>query len=1172
MKWNLIKGIISYVIALMLAVVFGLFLDANVGWFILLTLIMAPLISVFLAWISSHTLEVACHMEEALLSKGDKCSMEIVIRNKSIFPTPPMEVLLTQSAGAKYEGDKWLVSVMSRNSQSLSAVFVAKICGKSQVGVESILVTDYLGLFTFRAKSVDYDSLKKNISVIPDTADIGPKDEAVIKVMQTSLHMDDSDDTVDGGQFAFGGFPGYDNREYVPGDPLKRINWKQSAKRDKLLVRLDDEMAAHSVNVVLDSVFDVTHFNMYEIAPLVQYRDLEQQEIIPTIAQEAVENALGITQVLVRQNYTVNFYAVIDGHFVKYEVADDVDLEHVRVELASYEFSVKQDVPRLPLTDADFKDRVGIFSTPNEYSDAEAVLDAESNSFYTTVYSAVEEAKKLGTEGGMHLQPESKKPQTESGDRQKLVATLSSLVIPYFLSLFLSTVVFSTFDIEIFSWWTLAQMLVCAGIMVLCEFVREHKLAGTVVLVVLVSVLLYVWTAIMYSIGYINYIKWFISAGDAVETTTASLFTLLIIFTVFFGLVVYYFTKISYRTSYLLLTSMIPLILYVKVMKPVNMTQVVFITVFNVAAFLVHLRTGRDKDKKIIGYISGLVSYGLYAVLFIMTGLWLPEAETKYYYVFEEAFLGGNATEPIPGEYSQLAQYSGNADDFNKMSNRKLFVVTGQAVSQPLYLKRQTFDVYNYNMDRWEPSYMYSRPFHDLEKWQKNNGLKQLGQLLNVLKDAKENHPEILEKYGINYIPETGEITPKNIWVQATNYANATYVTPPGTVDVYVDYQEGFIEVYVTYEDVFMPKKGLVGAIQQYNIRYYDEEDLRAQWLACGGANLNYDTALSLMNDLRWAYGDHAVYSSVIEQFLDEAYEAKIYKGECEDNVAKIPSRIKELAQEITKDCTYDWEKAKALQDYFETAGFTYDLSYDAPDDSVEYFLFEGKTGTCSDYATAYVLMARSVGLIARYVEGFVPKLEMSGEYVVRSNCGHAYPEVYIPGVGFVVYEATKPAVYREIEEDTTGAVEYFAYAGIRVLMVFGLVTAVIILILLICKVVAPMISERRFKKRVRKAGPRVALIIIYRRIQKMAEKSVIESPGNYTPYEYAKKYEELTAYDIGELTYMLENAVYQEHSESVPSIKKAMTIYAGTKAAVKGYRKNKKNSLKTQKRNSAGK
>ncbi|MBD5140125.1 MAG: transglutaminase domain-containing protein, partial [Ruminococcus sp.] len=108
----------------------------------------------------------------------------------------------------------------------------------------------------------------------------------------------------------------------------------------------------------------------------------------------------------------------------------------------------------------------------------------------------------------------------------------------------------------------------------------------------------------------------------------------------------------------------------------------------------------------------------------------------------------------------------------------------------------------------------------------------------------------------------------------------------------------------------------------------------------------------------------------------------------------------------------YDWQKAAALEQYFHSGDFVYSLAYQAPEelDTPEYFLFESKTGTCSDFATAYTLLARAAGLAVRYVEGFTTTQGQNpqpGAYYIYSENAHAYPEVYIPGAGWRVYEPT---------------------------------------------------------------------------------------------------------------------------------------------------------------------
>ena len=55
------------------------------------------------------------------------------------------------------------------------------------------------------------------------------------------------------------------------------------------------------------------------------------------------------------------------------------------------------------------------------------------------------------------------------------------------------------------------------------------------------------------------------------------------------------------------------------------------------------------------------------------------------------------------------------------------------------------------------------------------------------------------------------------------------------------------------------------------------------------------------------------------------------------------------------------------------------------------------------------VLMARSVGLPARVAVGFAPgERQEDGTYLVREANAHAWAEVYFPGYGWQIFEATK--------------------------------------------------------------------------------------------------------------------------------------------------------------------
>jgi transglutaminase-like putative cysteine protease len=120
---------------------------------------------------------------------------------------------------------------------------------------------------------------------------------------------------------------------------------------------------------------------------------------------------------------------------------------------------------------------------------------------------------------------------------------------------------------------------------------------------------------------------------------------------------------------------------------------------------------------------------------------------------------------------------------------------------------------------------------------------------------------------------------------------------------------------------------------------------------------------------------------------------------------------VQQLAQEITRDQPNPYDKAAAITDYLRRE-ISYSERISAPPagtDPVEWFLFEGKQGFCNYYASAEVLMLRSVGIPARLVAGFSQgeKSETGSTFTVRDSNQHAWPEVYFVGFGWVEFEPT---------------------------------------------------------------------------------------------------------------------------------------------------------------------
>ena len=119
--------------------------------------------------------------------------------------------------------------------------------------------------------------------------------------------------------------------------------------------------------------------------------------------------------------------------------------------------------------------------------------------------------------------------------------------------------------------------------------------------------------------------------------------------------------------------------------------------------------------------------------------------------------------------------------------------------------------------------------------------------------------------------------------------------------------------------------------------------------------------------------------------------------------------RIQELAKEITAEVETPFEKTIAITRYLRD-NIVYSQTIAEPPrnkDSLEWVLFDYKQAYCVYYASAEVLMLRSVGIPARMAVGFTQGERDGNKYVVRRLNSHAWPEVYFPDIGWVEFEPT---------------------------------------------------------------------------------------------------------------------------------------------------------------------
>jgi hypothetical protein len=137
--------------------------------------------------------------------------------------------------------------------------------------------------------------------------------------------------------------------------------------------------------------------------------------------------------------------------------------------------------------------------------------------------------------------------------------------------------------------------------------------------------------------------------------------------------------------------------------------------------------------------------------------------------------------------------------------------------------------------------------------------------------------------------------------------------------------------------------------------------------------------------------------------------------------------KLLELVITIVSEEGTNLVKAVQINNYLRN-NLSYRDEVDIPDgvDPIEWFLFEGKEGYCNYFASAEVLLLRSVGIPSRIAVGYSQGQKIDNrQYQVRVRDSHAWVEVYFPDVGWVIFEPTPayPAQdYLKIENENVEA------------------------------------------------------------------------------------------------------------------------------------------------------
>jgi transglutaminase-like putative cysteine protease len=138
------------------------------------------------------------------------------------------------------------------------------------------------------------------------------------------------------------------------------------------------------------------------------------------------------------------------------------------------------------------------------------------------------------------------------------------------------------------------------------------------------------------------------------------------------------------------------------------------------------------------------------------------------------------------------------------------------------------------------------------------------------------------------------------------------------------------------------------------------------------------------------------------------------YPQNIRDNYLGFPQGkdgvLAKLAARITKGQRTPIQKAVALENYFTSGKFVYNVNVKLPDSiaGLTEFLFQTQEGYCQQFAFAMAALARLVGIPSRVAVGYTAgTAEKHGTWKVTTADAHAWPELYFRDVGWLRFEPT---------------------------------------------------------------------------------------------------------------------------------------------------------------------
>ncbi len=660
-------------------------------------------------------------------------------------------------------------------------------------------------------------------------------------------------------------------------------------------------------------------------------------------------------------------------------------------------------------------------------------------------------------------------------NKEKIIEKFKIYLLPMLLGSAVAYDTINCYYYEKVRLYTLLFFVAEAVLFPLFDLIRKKKIIGGLVYTLMLVGVMYLATGFLrtgYEHSNVWFINWFYLDRDNAGFVKEYFYGLFVGGGFFLISVLYYFTVVRYRILGSMLCILFPFVICAKradIMSELQIT--VLITLF--LAVVVHNKQNSDGNVRTVVNLSYVISIALFVSFAGAVAMLVPKPSvTSVLERDSHAFDLDTSDSVDGGDYSSFSSTSSPRFGAS-YTNEILFYIESDYQMPVYYLKRQNY--YGFYDDSWHvssstdtQSYYYYVNRTKITRKLRFDEMKSLAESgkyseYGLTADKFGYESPTLYSFRVYDDDFNGQYIASPSGVVAESMANSAKKG-------YYSFGDGEVAVADTDRDY------------DYTISYYPETDEYVDFAEnLGISSEDYLAILKEATD----NGDleDSVFYDEYEYVLDN------YTGD-----ADYSEEIAKLAEEITADCTNDYEKAEALCNYFEENDFVYDLEYTPDDTSIDYFLFESKTGSCTSYATAMTLMARACNLPARYVEGFAGyEHTQDGSVAVRDAHAHAFVEVFIPGAGWITFDPTVSGYMADYSQTSGFDFSVFAKYFSRIVIFLGVIFFVVFILML------DRIAEVIFRIRIKFVKGDRRIVLLYGHIVRLLEFSSRDDLSAYT-------------------------------------------------------------------------